>query len=74
MIKQPVGMLMDSTDRKEPHKEFIDIFHLTTQSKGSPSSEESPPTSMPQAEGEKQETTTAEIPGVQYKVQCLGCF
>ena len=29
---------------------------------------------MPQAEGEKQETTTAEIPGVQYKVQCLGCF
>ena len=29
---------------------------------------------MPQAEGEKQETTTAEIPGVQYKVKCLGFF
>ena len=29
---------------------------------------------MPQAEGEKQETTTAEIPGVQYKVECLGCY
>ncbi|CAH3145530.1 unnamed protein product [Porites lobata] len=40
-----------------------------TESKGSPSSEESPPTSMPQAEGEKQETTTSEIPGVQYKVR-----
>ena len=26
---------------------------------------------MPQAEGEKLETTTAEIPGVQYKVKCL---
>ena len=59
---------------KNLHNKFIDIFYLTTQSKGSPSSEESPPTSMPQAEGEKQETTTAEIPGVQYKVQCLGCF
>ena len=69
-----MGMFMHPTDRQDSHKKFINIFYLTTQSKGSPSSEESPPTSMPQAEGEKQETTTAEIPGVQYKVQCLGCF
>ena len=69
-----MGMFMHPTDRQDSYKEFIDIFYLTIQSKGSPSSEESSPTSMPQAEGEKQETTTSEIPGVQYKVRCLGCF
>ena len=67
-------MFLHPIDRQDSHKKFIDIFYLTTQSKGSPSSEESPPTSMPQVEGEKQETTTAEIPGVQYKVKCLGFF
>ena len=66
-------MFKHLAERQDRRKELIDIFYLTTQSKGSPSSEESPPTSTPQAEGEKQETTN-EIPGVQYKVQCLGCY
>jgi len=58
--KPPVPPL--PVNRQQPQAE-------NAEAKNSPSSEETPPTTVTQSEGEKQEISLSEIPGVLYKVR-----